>query len=266
MEVNETVVKTLNFYLKTYNGQTELIKKTKQRVLSLNPDADPKQQDEVKVMTSLKNKLTRNIEKYLEFFPVWSEWMDNIPGIGPFIGGNLILLYYFKFEPVCTKCGGDIEKQEGGHICIKCNEKLKGDGLLKYKLGYKDFPTISKWWKYMGREVYNGAMIKRKKGVVSNWSSLGRVVGFQFGDQINRQKETHLYKKFLLERKSKREKTHPESTKGHRHAMARHETIKLFLAHFWEVARTLDGLPVSNPYSGTILGHTNIIKPFYFNT
>ncbi len=40
--------------------------------------------------------------------------------------------------------------------------------------------------------------------------------------------------------------------------------VKLFLAHFWTVARTLDSKEVTAPYAMTIMGHTGYIKPFYF--
>lgn len=272
----EQKIKNLNYLLRTYDGQTELIKQTLQRISSLNVNANPDQQDEVKIMKSLKGKLTRQIEAELEMFPVYTEWISKIKGIGPFIAGNVIMLYYYKFVPVCPDCGGEVEKKEkkasiedpekkipGGYICTKCQKNLKGEGLLKYKVAEKDFPTISKWWKYMGREIKDGKLTKKTKGTVINWSPKGRVIGFMFADQINRRKpEDSEYKKFLLERKEKRIITHPEASNGHRHNMAKHETIKLFLSHFWTVARALDGKPVSEPYAGVILGHTNIIKPY----
>ena len=116
----------------------------------------------------------------------------------------------------------------------------------------------------MGRNIIDGAMPKRKKGVQVNWSTPGRTIGFHIGDQFNRQKEDHPYKAFLIGRKKKHEKNHPDWSKGHIHNAAKNETVKLFLAHFWHVARTIEGLSVSEPYSGAIMGHTNIIKPFYW--
>lgn len=275
--MDEQIIKNLNYLLRTYDGQTELIKQTKQRIQALNIEAKADQQDEVKQMESLKGKISRKIEKQLDLFPVYTEWLKGVPGVGPFIAGNVIMLYYYKFLPVCPKCGGGIDKQPkkkaddgseipGGYVCLDCHKKLKGEGLLKYKVGEKDFPTISKFWKYMGREIKDGKMTKRAKGSQIDWSPKGRVIGYQFGDQVNRQKpEDSLYASFMYDRKAKREKTHPDASKGHKLAMAKHETIKLFLSHFWTVARSIDGKPVSKPYSGTIMGHTNLIDPFYMN-
>lgn len=272
MNVDETVVRNLNYLCKTYDGATKLIVSTKNRIAALNPDAIADHQEEVKALESFKGKLTRKIEKELEFWPVWTEWLKDLPGVGPFIGGNLVLLYYYRFTPVCP-CGTALVKKQvekdgkefNTFWCESCKKSMKGDGVTQHKVEEKDFPNISGWWHYCGRHVIEGKMPKRKKGEVVDWSSRGRMIGYQFADQINRQAETHLYKRFMLERKAKREKTHPEASKGHRHNMAKHETVKLFLAHFWTVARTLDGKTVSAPYAETILGHTGIIEPYYFD-
>jgi hypothetical protein len=147
-----------------------------------------------------------------------------------------------------------------------CESSVKGDGNLDYLLEEKDFPNISKWWAYMGRKIVDGNMTKRQKGVLSNWSAAGKKLGFTIGDSFNKQKPDHKYKAVLLSEKAKYEKV-PEDkrkTKGHRHAAARNNTVKLFLAHFWTVARTLDGKEVTAPYAMTIMKHTGYIKPFYF--
>lgn len=98
-------------------------------------------------------------------------------------------------------------------ICVDCGKTAK-DGLLKHKLEFKDFSTISKWWAYMGRHTDGEKMPKRTKGVASNWSTAGRTLGFHIGDQFNRQQEDHPYKKLFNERKAKHARNHPEWTKG----------------------------------------------------
>ena len=116
----------------------------------------------------------------------------------------------------------------------------------------------------MGRDIQDGAMRKRKKGEQSNWSSNGRKLGFIIGESFNKQKAEHLYKAILLDEKAKYEKSQPEISKGWRHNKAKNNMVKLFLAHFWTVARTLDKKEVTMPYAMTIMGHTGYVKPFYF--
>lgn len=265
MKVDETVIRHLSYLCRTYDGTAKLLTSTKNRLHAMSPDAEAKHQDEVQFLDSFKNKLSRKIEKELAFWPVWTEWMEGIPGVGPFIAGNLILLYYYRFTPICPKCESVIEKKDKTFWCPGCEKSMRGDGLTTHRIDVKDFADISSWWHYCGRHIVAGKMPKRQKGKTADWSNRGRLITYQFSDQVNRRKPDHPYKAFLLERKKKREKTHPKATKGHRLNMAKNETAKLFLAHFWTVARTLDGLPVTKPYAGTILGHTGIIDPFYFD-
>lgn len=302
MELTENV-KQLSYLIKTYEDVTQTISSAKNRLgadldLAENADFDVVLKGEGKAegLITVKGRLLRGIEKELQMWDVWELWLKNVPGIGPWIAGELILLYYYRHVAVCKECGGKLMKQEGERedgrkinvlVCSECGKKAK-DGVLKYRIEIKDFPTISKWWAYMGRHTAcpkcgglvknengkqccvkcgctdGGVMPKRKAGVVSNWSTLGRTLGFHIGEQFNRQQDSNPYKKFLLERKRKYEKTHPEWKKGHVHNAAKNDTIKLFLSHFWTVVRKLSGLPVSEPYAGVIMGHTNIIAPFFW--
>ena len=271
MKVDDSVIMNLNYLCRTYDGITELIKQTKQRLGAMNPDADPDMQEDVQLMKSLKGRFSRRIEKELEFWPVWTEWLKHVPGVGGFIAGNLIILYYYKHVAICDKCSGDLEKKpvknsdKNTFVCSECGKKAKGVGILSHRISEKDFPNVSKWWAYMGRAIKDGKMIKRQKGEASNYSPRGRLLGFHFYEQVNRQKPDHLYKKFFLERRAKRLKTHPDISKGHNMAMAGNETAKLFLSHFWHVARSLEGKSTEGPYVQEVMQHTGIIAPYYWN-
>lgn len=266
----EEGIKYLNFLVRTYEGVTQLIASTKQRLQSLPGeerdeefDTLLKGQNKTEGLETVKGRITREIEKELKGWDVWEAWAKKIPGIGPFIAAQMIILFYYRFIPVCKDCGGKLEKGDHKLKCVECG-KIAKEGLLVHKLEYKDFPTISKWWAYMGRHTVDGVMPKRKSGTQSNWSTVGRTLGFHIGDQFNRQKDDHPYKALLNFRKAKHQKNHPEWKKGHVHNAAKNEVVKIFLAHFWTVARTLEGKPVSEPYAGALMGHTNIIKPFYW--
>ena len=272
---NEDAIKYLKFLTKTYSTVTDAIKVSKQRLLAFSDegfdyqyDSFLKGQKHEDGLETVKGRITREIEKELNKWDIWELWLKGVPGIGPAIASQLIMLYYYRFDPICKDCGGDLQKNDGALICCDCGKKAK-DGMLKYKVGFKDFQTISKWWAYMGRNVVDGAMPKRKKGALVNWSPVGRELGFQISDQFNRHKDKTMYGKFLLDRKEKHVKNNDSRdepwSKGHILNAAKNEAVKLFLSHFWVVARTLDGKSVSQPYASTIMGHTNIIDPFYFD-
>lgn len=250
---DETVIRDLKFLLKTYDGTKRQLAAAKQRLKSMLPEAAEHHQDEIQWMESQKGRLSRKITKELAFWPVWTEWMQEIKGIGPFIAGNLVMLYYYRFVALCKKCGADLED----FTCIDCGEKAKGDGLLEYRIEAKDFEKVSSWWHYLGEhnDPETGRMVRRKKGVQANWSNLGRNISWQIGESINKfAANGHKYKAFY--------NTYKE--KGKRHGDAIRRTRKLFLSHFWHVARELEGKSTEGPYAEVVLKHTGIIAPYYW--
>jgi hypothetical protein len=48
---------------------------------------------------------------------------------------------------------------------------------------------------------------------------------------------------------------------AHIHARAKRYAVKLFLSHFWEVWREIEGLPTPEPYAIAHMGHAHKIKP-----
>lgn len=272
----ETEIRRLNHLCRTYDGINKLIVATANRLHSLIPEADPNYDTilngvkskgrEYQGLNQIKDKLARDIEKQLELWPIWTQWMKGVPGIGAFIGGNLVLFYYYRFLPVCPKCGGELIKDKG-FTCSKCGKTLKGEGNLVHRIEMRDFNTISKWWSYMGRGIdpETGKMPKRKKDMKSNWSTKGRTVGYQTGEQFNRQDADHLYKRYLLQRREYRLATHPNISKGYNLSMAKNEAVKLFLSHFWIVAHVLDGKEMARPWVLEHGGHVDFIPPFYMS-
>ena len=268
--IQDEKVAYLNYSIRTYWRVTDTIAATKNALQSLPGDHPVKfdrilhREDKEEGLESVKGRISRMIEKELGNFDIWTHWMKDVPGIGPVLAAELIMLYYYRYLPVCKDCMTRLEKEEGTYWCKTCEKSVKGDGNLDHELDYKDFPTISKWWAYMGRDIRDGAMRKRKTGEQLNWSPRGRKLGFLIGESFNKQQPDHLYKAVLLQQKAKYEKSQPDISKGWRHNKAKNNTVKLFLAHFWTVARTLEGKEVSDPYAMVIMGHTNYIKPFYF--
>lgn len=269
--MNDMTIGYLNYLVKTYEGITQVCASTKQRLLSLpgidheaSYDSMLKGEKGALGLETVKGRFSRQLEKELQLWDVWNEWLIKVPGIGPSIGGKLIILYYYRFIAICKDCGGLLEKVEHELTCVDCGKKAKKDGVLLHRIEDKDFPTISKWWAYMGRHTVEGIMPKRTKGEMANWSTPGRTLGWMIGDQFNRQAPDNPYKAFMLERKKRHQENHPDWSKLHVHNAAKNETVKLFLSHFWVVSRTLQEKEISDPYSGVIMGHTNIIKPFFW--
>lgn len=257
-------IRELVFLVRTYDGFTRFGASAQNRYQSLIGKEGMKYDDVINEAGSIKGKMLRRIEKTMGIWPYWTEYLANVPGIGPAIAGRLIIHFKYRFQAICPECAGDVEKKDGTMICLGCGKTLKGDGNLKYRIDERDFPTISKWWAFMGRHNVDGKMPKLKAGEVANWSTPGRTLGKLIGDSFIKQGAGNRYRQFYDQRKAKAQKDHQEASKGHIHNMAENEMIKLFLAHAWTVFRTLDGKPVTAPYAGVIMGHTNLVAPFYF--
>lgn len=272
--------------VKEYENITDLIKKSKQRLRAQHSDLSNEEQnkivnndtiinglkgksgqDKAQGLEQIKGRISRMIEKEMQFWDIWNEWLTHIPGISSAIAAPLILLYYYRFVPVCGDCGTKLVKQDKTHWCSKCEKSVKGEGLSQYALEYKDFPNISSWRSYMGYNIVDGKMPKRQTGVQMNWNPKGRVIGFMFGDQINRQPEGHLYADYMRSLKAAYHANpeYKDYTKGHIHNMARHRTFKLFLSHFWDVAKRLEGHEEpAKPWIIQFGGHTKYIPPYYW--
>lgn len=268
-KLEEERISYLNYLVRAYRRVTDVTAAMKNSLQSL-PGDHPVKYDSIlhregkeEGLLSVKGKIARMLEKELEYFEVWTHWLKDVPGIGPAIAGELIMLYYYKYIPACKNCMTVLEKQDKTYWCSNCEKSVKGDGNLAFLLKEKDFPNISKWWAYLGRDIKDGAMRKRKKGEQANWSGNGRRLGFIIGESFNKQEPEHLYKAVLLSEKAKYEESQPDISKGWRHNKAKNNAVKLFLAHFWTVARALDGKAITEPYAMTIMGHTGYIRPFY---
>lgn len=261
----------VKYLARTYDGIKKLIAASKTRLKSMKKDAKPEFFDDIKKMESLKDSISRKLKRELKFWPVYTEYLEKVVGCGSFISTNLILMFYYAFDPIC-ECGGLLEKTPGAFICVECGKKAKGGGNLDYAIRYRDFPTVSKWWSYMGRNVIDGKAVRRRKADsngspdnLNKWSSRGKAIGYQIAVSFEKESGDHPYRRYYDEVKEKRLRTHPDSSPGHRRNMALNETAKLFLSHFWTVARQLDGKPISRPYAFGVLNHdeAHYIQPLY---
>ena len=191
------------------------------------------------LINQTENEFKKLMNEYLSNEPIWTGWLANIKGISGVLGGNLMHLF-----------------------------------------GYGErFDNIGKIWAYSGYSVNNGLAPKRKKGELVNWNPKARKLGYKISDSFIKQrtpiyrdiydseKELQLlrkYKKGELMKKYgkpyKKEDTH--LSKGHADMRARRKMVKLFLSHYWQVGRTMKGLPITKPYPiAKLEGHTSMINP-----
>jgi hypothetical protein len=175
-------------------------------------------------------RFQNRIKEDLKGIKIYDKWLSRIKGIGPLMAGCIV-----------SEVGR--EHKEG-----------KGIGA---------FSTISKLWYYAGiapRSVY-------QKEHNFNWFLKMTLLGEQkVIDQFILHKHPFGYGFYISEKEELRRK-HPEKivvegkTKfndGHLANMAKKELAAIFMSHLWLKWRTLEGLPLSKPYSEQILQHSHI--------
>ena len=134
------------------------------------------------------------------------------------------------------------------------------------------FDTVAALWRYsVGGVTDEGRMERAKKGETSPNNKKISALGFLISDQFVRHR-THPYRGFYDKEKARLRDIHPEPveaikkgegknvpskypwptlfTDSHIDRMARRATFKKFLRDLWVAWRKIEGLPVSEPWSG----------------
>lgn len=170
--------------------------------------------------------------KYLEAEVIWHDWLSHIKGIGPVIASNMIKIFDY------------------------CQ--------------YFNMP--SSVVKYSGLDVVDGKAVRRAKGKKAKYNPKAKVLAWKIADSFIKQ-NTDPYRHLYDEKKAEyldrdyepgilyskygknvrpgKKSYKPEDTKlvlGHAESMARRVIMKLFLQHYWCIARQLKGFKTEMPY------------------
>jgi hypothetical protein len=206
----------------------------------------------------IENEYERIIWREIKDFPIVRDWLIKVKGVGPRISGLLVA----NLLPISR------------------------------------FPTVAKMWAYCGLHVIDGRAARRKVGEKANWSQELKITAWKAGKSFIKLKKGgpyadiyRSYKEYLINREvvkngnviwtkklkdtkwyavhipegmetPEKIKEKPEWTLGRIDNMALRRSVKLFLAHLWQVWRVMEGLPIREPYAIEYLGHTTAIDPW----
>jgi hypothetical protein len=180
--------------------------------------------------------------------PAESKWAYDQVGIGPVLASGLAahidpvkansVSAVWKFAGLAP---GFDRKQKG--VKLPYNARLK---VLCWKCG-ESFVKVS------GKEnaTYGKLYAQFKSDEVSrNENGL-------YAEAAARELAT----KKITEKKTKETLQSGKLIDAHLHSRAKRRTVKIFLSHYWVVAREARGLPVRAPYAEAVLNHDGIIQP-----
>ena len=226
----------------------------------------------------IEDKITKLIEQKLKLIPIWTEYLSKVKGIGPRLASYVIGKTLVKFIPVSEE-----DLKNYSPFQQELAQKTKDD---KYKIptrrGIEAFDTISKYWAFWGLGVKDGAAQRRKKGEKSNYNPMNLSTSWKIGKQfvmqgVRYRADYDRYKTRLTAQRTPPEKC-PQygvnrwckarieqgkkpTCKAHIHNMAQRYAVKHFYQDLWLAWRTLEGLPVSEPYVIAVLGHEKRNRP-----
>lgn len=172
------------------------------------------------------------IQHVLTEFPIYTEWLESIRGVGPAMGGVMLS----EFDITKAEYPSSLWAYAGLDVA------KDGQGRSRKKEHLIDIPYIDK--------DGNDAI---RKGITFNPFLKTKLVGV-LGPSFIRLGGP--YRDIYDNYKNRLENSpaHMEKTKKHRHNMAVRYMIKRFLVDLYKVWRKMEGLPVADEYSIAKLG------------
>lgn len=122
--------------------------------------------------------------------------------------------------------------------------------------------TVSALWRYAGYGVKDGERERPVKGEMLHYNIRLKTALYLVGTSFLRCGSP--YRAAYDNAKRRYEETRKDWTKAHIHQAAMRKMIKLFLSHLWQRWRTLENLPVREPYVHEKLEHTTVYRPEEF--
>jgi len=189
-----------------------------------------------------EKKLMKDIKRYVEDFPLYQNFLEHISGCGPAMSAVIITC----FDPYVAK-------------------------------------HVSSFWKYAGLDVIDGEGRSRKKRhqIIEKYVDRNQDIDWKFSISYNAFLKAKLcgvlaisflrcgkgsskYNTIYYDYKDRLTNSEKHKTKsdGHRHAMAMRYMIKMFVADVWVQMRSIEELPITEPYHEAKLGlvHGNKVK------
>lgn len=223
----------------------------------------------------------KRMEVVLDRFPVYTEFLKGVRGIGPAIAGILIseiditkatyATNLFAYAGLDVVLQWEKVKGEGPKFIMDLPEDGKAETSIS-----PDGDTLTVFWENATEGEY--AMIGRgrskraehlvdreytkkdgttdvRKSITYNPFLKTKLMGV-LGASFIKQPATSPYRRMYNDYKLRLENApeHQSKTKMHRHMMATRYMVKRFLADLYVEWRTLEGLPVEVPYEEARLG------------
>lgn len=162
----------------------------------------------------------------------------------------------------------DIADMVQGVEIIERMTKVKGIGItlaatIASMIDISKDDHVSNLWRYAGYAVAeDGRRERPTKGEKLHYNV--RLKTALYLAAVSMIRLGSPYRVVYDEAKAYYQANRPEWTKAHIHQASLRKMVKIFLQHLWLVWRTIEGLPVTQPYVQENLGHNHIYAPQQF--
>lgn len=229
----------------------------------------PRLQKIVDDLNSLEKNTKNFLEEILKNTGIYDSFFKLVKGIGPSLATSLIaeIKDISKFEHISHlwAYGGltssyVLAECEHGHKLIMSSDKRTTCPVLSENGEEGEETDGPKTFLPCGgaitiTERINGKAPKRKKGYHYLFNTRLKTLSWKIATQFIKQNAGYSE----IYNNEKQRQVAGGLKLGHAHNRAMRKTSKIFLQHLWLKWRELDGLPISEPYVKTHLGHDSII-------
>jgi len=194
---------------------------------------------ELEVQEATQFKRLGNI---LKDYPIWTQFMKDVKGIGPAMAGVIIS----EINISAAQYSSSLWKYAGLDVASNgAGRSMRSEHLVDVEYESTEGKTSTKKGK-----------IKTKKSITFNPFLKTKLMGMLAGSFI---KSKSPYADIYYDYKNRLQNSpkHQSKSDGHRHSMSLRYMIKIFLLDLYKEWRTLEGLPVSEPYHEAKLGITH---------
>lgn len=199
---------------------------------------------------SIEKNLAKQIEKIVKAEPLWSAFFEGVKGCGPLMSAAIMAEFDINKATTVSKMWQFAGLNPG---LVRGKKRVQGKG--------KEFTIVETDTMIRGDRL--------SPGFVSPYNQWLRtkLVGVLASCFIKSQSSYALDYYYPYKERLEREETlvagkdgaWKDESKGHRNNAAKRYMIKMFLKDLYVAWRTLEGLPVRQPYQEEYLGHKHIV-------
>jgi len=202
-----------------------------------------------------EKEIEKQLKKVLKRFPIYNEFLMGVKGVGTIASGWIIAEYNIEIATTVSKLWQFTGLNPG--LVVGKKRKENKDGSFSYITTDTMIPGDRLTPKFVA--PFNKRLRTAMVGVLADGfikAKSSYALDFYYPYKERLAQSANIVE--VTEKGGKKElMPWKDTTKGHRDRAAKRYMIKMFLKDLYVAWRTIEGLPVREPYQEEYLGHTH---------